>query len=432
MAELNGNGHRDDGALRAIVAEACLLTGGSLKDFTVLAAQHDPFRVDTPAGHRDGAWLAEQPRGSASPIAAIHLRGLHYAVVSAEAIKPNGMPYTNTDADWMWMSGGRGEGGPLARLRAVRRRSSTPATPPIVTVVRARSRCGRTSPPASKSRSPPPTSSSRGSRSRTSPARSRTSSSSTARRRRSSDGARARSPRARQADLYLPTGEISRHAAPPDGLGRRRRRPPDDRPLLLGLRPGRLADADLDRPQAAGVQGARSFPELDVPGAPGRAHPRPGPRVRLAVHAAEGDREARRTPGRRRRASSRPRSTRSRHCPGLAASDRAGRRSSRSIDTTLERRVARPATSGSPKRRPGSTPSSARRPAHQLAGMNDPKEKAGWFYACSSEAKRIEALSKLSTAATRATKALNAHDHGDEAEAFRYYDLLFGGRFPAR
>jgi hypothetical protein len=70
--------------------------------------------------------------------------------------------------------------------------------------------------------------------------------------------------------------------------------------------------------------------------------------------------------------------------------------------------------------------------AHQLAGMNDAKGKAGRFYACSSDAKRIEALSKLSTATTRASNALKAYLDDDHDEAFRYYDLLFGGRFPAR
>ena len=30
----------------------------SMKDLTVLAPQNDPFRLDTAANHRDGAWLA--------------------------------------------------------------------------------------------------------------------------------------------------------------------------------------------------------------------------------------------------------------------------------------------------------------------------------------------------------------------------------------
>ena len=41
-------------ALEAVISER----GCSLKDLTVLATQNDPFRVDTPARHRDGEWLA--------------------------------------------------------------------------------------------------------------------------------------------------------------------------------------------------------------------------------------------------------------------------------------------------------------------------------------------------------------------------------------
>ena len=38
--------------------QAAAATGRGMKDLTVLATQNDPFRVDTAAGHRDGAWLA--------------------------------------------------------------------------------------------------------------------------------------------------------------------------------------------------------------------------------------------------------------------------------------------------------------------------------------------------------------------------------------
>jgi hypothetical protein len=31
----------------------------SMKDLTVLAPQNDPFRLDTPANHRDSKWLAD-------------------------------------------------------------------------------------------------------------------------------------------------------------------------------------------------------------------------------------------------------------------------------------------------------------------------------------------------------------------------------------
>ncbi len=70
--------------------------------------------------------------------------------------------------------------------------------------------------------------------------------------------------------------------------------------------------------------------------------------------------------------------------------------------------------------------------AHQLAGMNDPTGASGRINACSSDSTRADALSKLATGATRARKALDAYKADDPDTAFRYLDLLFGGRFPAR
>jgi len=67
-----------------------------------------------------------------------------------------------------------------------------------------------------------------------------------------------------------------------------------------------------------------------------------------------------------------------------------------------------------------------------LAAMNDPKGAGGRFYACSTDAKAAEALSKLNTAATRASKALDAYSNSEPDTAFYYLDLLFGGQFPAR
>lgn len=69
---------------------------------------------------------------------------------------------------------------------------------------------------------------------------------------------------------------------------------------------------------------------------------------------------------------------------------------------------------------------------HQLAAMNGPKGASGRIHACSSDANRTDALSKLNTAAGRARKALNAHNADDPATVFYYLDLLFGGGFPAR
>ena len=70
--------------------------------------------------------------------------------------------------------------------------------------------------------------------------------------------------------------------------------------------------------------------------------------------------------------------------------------------------------------------------SHQLAGMNDPKQASGRIHACSSEANKLDALSKLSTAVSRAEKALAAQRDGDDATAFFYLDLLFNGKFPSR
>ena len=70
--------------------------------------------------------------------------------------------------------------------------------------------------------------------------------------------------------------------------------------------------------------------------------------------------------------------------------------------------------------------------SHQLAAMNDPSGVTGQFKACSSEARRIDALSKLNTASTRARKALDAFNAKDDVTAFSYLDLLFAGNFPAR
>lgn len=89
--------------LDTIVAES----GCSLKDLTVLANQNDPFRVDTPARHRDGEWLATTARDLGLGDRKIHLRGLHYMVIGRP--KPDGTPYTNTEADWLWLSSDAGK-----------------------------------------------------------------------------------------------------------------------------------------------------------------------------------------------------------------------------------------------------------------------------------------------------------------------------------
>jgi len=47
--------HNGVGALRTMLEQARLKYGFSLANLTVLSPQIDPYRLDTPSGHRDGA-----------------------------------------------------------------------------------------------------------------------------------------------------------------------------------------------------------------------------------------------------------------------------------------------------------------------------------------------------------------------------------------
>jgi hypothetical protein len=89
--------------LRRLLEDTAAEHGVPMKDLTVLAVQNDPFRVDTPAGHRDGEWLATNAERLGLARRKIHLRGLHYAFVTDAPTKPNGETYRNTDADWRWL-----------------------------------------------------------------------------------------------------------------------------------------------------------------------------------------------------------------------------------------------------------------------------------------------------------------------------------------
>ena len=103
-AQTNGRPAHANGHLRSVLEEACEVEGCTARDLTVLAAQNDPFRVDTPANHRDGEWLAIQVQRLGLGDRRIHLRGMHYMLASGEVTKPNGKPYINDDANWVWVS----------------------------------------------------------------------------------------------------------------------------------------------------------------------------------------------------------------------------------------------------------------------------------------------------------------------------------------
>jgi hypothetical protein len=93
------------GPLRQVLEQTATERGCSRSSLTVLSAQRDPYRLDTPAGHRDGKWFAQQVERFINHFDTVHLRGLHYRIsASADVLKPNGRPYVNTDEDWEWLT----------------------------------------------------------------------------------------------------------------------------------------------------------------------------------------------------------------------------------------------------------------------------------------------------------------------------------------
>ena len=66
-----------------------------------------------------------------------------------------------------------------------------------------------------------------------------------------------------------------------------------------------------------------------------------------------------------------------------------------------------------------------------LAAIRDPKGISGLIYPCSSDSKKVTALSKLSTAKTRAQKARDAESSGYTKQAFEWWDKVFAGNFPS-
>jgi hypothetical protein len=97
-----------EGALRRVLEDARERSRCTREALTVL--QVDPYRLDTPANHRDGAWVAEQLERAIGSHRRIHWRGLHYAIVAAgNVVKPNGETYLNTDDDWHWLSDNAGK-----------------------------------------------------------------------------------------------------------------------------------------------------------------------------------------------------------------------------------------------------------------------------------------------------------------------------------
>jgi hypothetical protein len=83
--------------------------GLSLSELTVLAVCNDPYRLDTPVGHRNGKWFGDVVNRFV-PHGTVHLRGLHYRLVAAadvtrpdNGLPDNGLPYINTEEAWTFL-----------------------------------------------------------------------------------------------------------------------------------------------------------------------------------------------------------------------------------------------------------------------------------------------------------------------------------------
>jgi hypothetical protein len=79
-------------------------TGLTLDELSVFSGQNDPYRQDTDEKHREGAWLRRMMDTHLTRTASIHLRGLHYVLVTKGVIKPDGQQYRNIHKHWFWMS----------------------------------------------------------------------------------------------------------------------------------------------------------------------------------------------------------------------------------------------------------------------------------------------------------------------------------------
>jgi hypothetical protein len=120
-----------EGRLKRVIESARAERRCSRESLTVLSSGVDPYRLDTPANHRDGAWVAEQLDRAIGALRRIHWRGLHYAiVVKGDIVKPDGEIYRNTDDDWHWLSDNAGKAarwlGYVAFERIIDNRNSDP------------------------------------------------------------------------------------------------------------------------------------------------------------------------------------------------------------------------------------------------------------------------------------------------------------------
>jgi hypothetical protein len=72
-----------------------------ITEILALSTHHDPFYAGQPGRRAKAGWFAQIWQQVA--LATAHLRRIHYRLVSLDPpiLKPDGMPYENTDRDWI-------------------------------------------------------------------------------------------------------------------------------------------------------------------------------------------------------------------------------------------------------------------------------------------------------------------------------------------
>lgn len=76
--------------------------GCNLKDLLVLAPGNDPFNCGSPTDIKQAEWFADLwsrfgfQKG-------MHLRRIHYVLISRPFKRHDGKPYLNTDKDWQYL-----------------------------------------------------------------------------------------------------------------------------------------------------------------------------------------------------------------------------------------------------------------------------------------------------------------------------------------
>jgi hypothetical protein len=69
----------------------------------VMSKTKDPYFLDTPTNRRAGQWFAVALDRLLAPGRSIHLRGLHYLLVTTALIRPDGSIYVNDLDCWEWL-----------------------------------------------------------------------------------------------------------------------------------------------------------------------------------------------------------------------------------------------------------------------------------------------------------------------------------------